>query len=225
MKSFTGRNFETRTLRFFVFGSLFCLPWFWFVHFYNIRKFCASSVVPNFCQSLNGSPVKFHLSPIWNASEVTILELECCGFLHFEVYLVSDNFMFLFFSIWKFCAPSVDFKEKNSKFKNIYIFLFFFLKRIRRSKYKQQRILKVLISYKMQKFAMLFLQNCDLWSVFYKHQNFEFFKKTRKLSIIQKKSHESKHSDFFNVLHLSSKFQSFRFNNKKNLKLNRSPNR
>ena len=34
---------------------------------------------------------------LWNASEVTILELERCGFLHFEVYLVSDNFMFLFF--------------------------------------------------------------------------------------------------------------------------------
>ena len=34
---------------------------------------------------------------LWNASEVTILEQERCGFLHFEVYLVSNNFLFLFF--------------------------------------------------------------------------------------------------------------------------------
>ena len=72
------------------------------------------------------------------------------------------------------------------------------------------------------KFAMLFLQNCDLWSVFNKHQNFEFFKKTRKLCIIEKKkSHESKH--FFHILHLSSKFHSFRFNNKENSKTESVP--
>ena len=40
---------------------------------------------------------------------------------------------------------------------------------------------------------MIFLQNCDLWSVFNKHQNFEFSKKLENYASY-KKSHESKHS-------------------------------
>ena len=109
-------------------------------------------MVPNFCQSLNGSPVKFHLSPFemfqrsqfWSKNVVFFL-----FFLHFEVYLVSNNFLSLFFSIRKFCVLSVDFFPFFRNFqKNI--FFNFFLKRIRCSKYKQQGILKVLISYQMQ---------------------------------------------------------------------------
>ena len=143
-------------------------------------------------------------------------------FLHFEVYLASDKFFLFLFFIQKFCASSVDFFRFLSKFsKNI--FFKFFLKRIRCSKYKQQGFVKVLISYTKCKIAMLVLQNCDLWSVFNKHQNFEFLKKkTRKLCIMQKKITRIK-TFFFHVLHLSSKFLSFSFDNKKILKLNRSP--
>ena len=65
---------------------------------------------------------------------------------------------------------------------------------------------------------MLYLQNCDLSRVFNKHQNFEIFKKIKNYASYKKKSHESK-TTFFHILHLSSKFQTFRFNNKKKKKL------
>ena len=62
--------------------------------------------VPNF----KWLSCKVHLSPFEMLhSEVAILELERCGFLPFEVYLVPNSFSFLFFSILKFFAPSVDF--------------------------------------------------------------------------------------------------------------------
>ena len=78
------------------------------------------------CQTFNGSPVKFHLSPFEMLhSEVTILELERCGFLPFEVYLVPNN-SFLFFSIRTFFAPSVDFFKKNffQNFQKLYLNFF-----------------------------------------------------------------------------------------------------
>ena len=63
---------------------------------------------------------------LWNASDVTVLELERCGILHFEVYLVSDNFLFLFFSIRKFCAPSVElFSIFFQNFQKLYFLIFF----------------------------------------------------------------------------------------------------
>ena len=34
------------------------------------------------------------------------------------------------------------------------------------------------------KFAMLYHQNCDMWSVFNKHQKFEFFQKTKNYALI-----------------------------------------
>ena len=69
---------------------------------------------------------------------------------------------------------------------------------------------------------MFFLQNCDLWSVFNKHHNFEFLKKkTRKLCIIQKIPRIK--TFFFHILHLSSKIQRFRLNNKKNSKTESVP--
>ena len=48
---------------------------------------------------------------------------------------------------------------------------------------------------------MLFLQNCDLWSVFNKHQNFLRFKKKLENYASYKKSHESKHS--FSTFYIS----------------------
>ena len=83
------------------------------------------------------------------------MELERCGFLHFEVYLVSDNFLLLFFSIREFCAPSVDFFQFSKN-----IFFTFFLKRIRCSKYKQQKNFEGTNKLPNAKFAILFLQTC-----------------------------------------------------------------
>ena len=148
-----------------------------------------------FCQSLNGSP-GFPVT-LWNASEVTILDLERCGFLHFEVYSVSDNFLFLFFSIRKFCAPSVNFFQFFSKFWKYIFFIHFFLKRIRRSRRNFEGTNKL----PNAEFAMLFLQNSDLWSIFNNHQNFEFFKKNSKTMHHTKQSHESKHS--FSTFYIS----------------------
>ena len=70
---------------------------------------------------------KVHLSPFEMLhSEVTILELERCGFLPFEVYLVPNSFLFLFFSIRKFFAPSVDFSSIFSRnFQKLYFLIFF----------------------------------------------------------------------------------------------------
>ena len=60
---------------------------------------------------------------LWNASEVTILEQERCGFLHFEVYLVTNNSLFLFFfSNGKFCASSENFF--HFFFRKIYFYFF-----------------------------------------------------------------------------------------------------
>ena len=62
---------------------------------------------------------------LWNASEVTILEQERCGFLHFEVYLVSNNSLFLFCFKWEILRFI---RELFSFFLNFekYIFFFFF---------------------------------------------------------------------------------------------------
>ena len=51
--------------------------------------------------------------------------------------------------------------------------------------------MKIVISYQMQKTAMFYLQNCDLWNFFKKYQNFEFKKKRNSNSMHRtKKSHE-----------------------------------
>ena len=62
---------------------------------------------------------------LWNASEVTILEQERWVFLHFEVYLVSNNSLFLFFSNGKFCASSENFFHFFLISKNIFLIFFF----------------------------------------------------------------------------------------------------
>ena len=150
------------------------------------------------------------------------MDLERCGFLHFEVYLVSDNFLFLFFSIRKFCAPSVNFFQFFFRnFENIYFFIHFFLKRIRRSKYKQQGILKVLISYQMQNLQCFFckIPTCEAFLITTKI----CFSKKKLENYASYKTIPQIKTFFFHVLHLSSEFQSFRFNNKKNLKLKWSP--
>ena len=89
------------------------------------------------------------------------------SFLHFEVFLVPNNSLFLFFSIRKFCSPFVDFFLFFLKIFKNYIFLNFFLKRIRCSKYKQG-----IVKEPNAKFAMLFLRNCDLLNVFNKYRNY-----------------------------------------------------
>ena len=50
-----------------------------------------------------------------------------------------------------------------------------------------RRCVEVLISYQMQKTAMFYLQNCDLWILFKNGQNLEFSEKTMHR---RKKSHE-----------------------------------
>ena len=163
-----------------------------------------------FCQSLNGSPVKFDIFTLWNASEVTILELERCGFLHFEVYLVSDNFLFLFFRFFFFL-----------NFQKLYFFTFF-LKRIRCSKYKQQGIVKVLISYQMQNLQCSFykITTCEAFSI--NTKILSFLKKLENYASYKKKSRESKHC--FSSFYISlPNFKAFGSIIKKNLKLNRSP--
>ena len=172
---------------------LFCS---FFIFWENLvfRPWCQT-----FCQSLNGSP-GFPVI-LWNASEVTILDLERCGFLHFEVYLVSDNFLFLFFSIRKFCAPSVNFFQFFSKFWKKIFFIHFFLKRIRCSKYKQQGILKVLISYQMQNLQCSFckIATCEAFLITTKILSFS--KKKSETMHHTKQSHESKHS--FSTFYIS----------------------
>ena len=116
---------------------------FLFLEAYSVFFVCAvhflSSKILCFIRGAKLLPIFKWLSckvssvTIWNASQVTILELERCVFLHFEVYLVSDYFLFLFFSIRKFCAGLFQIFSKFSK----NIFIKKFLKRIRCSKYKQ----------------------------------------------------------------------------------------
>ena len=110
-------------------------------------------------------------------------------FFYFEIYLVSNNFLFLFFSIRKFCTPSVDFFQffffKFSK----NIFLNFFLKRIRCSKYKQG-IFKVLISYQMQNLQCSFYKivTCEVFLINTKILSFSK-KNLKTMHHAKKKSH------------------------------------
>ena len=77
------------------------------------------------CQTLNGFP-KVHLSPFEMLhSEVTILELERGGFLPFEVYLIPNSFLFLFFSIRKFFRFIRGlFSIFSRNFQKLYFFIF-----------------------------------------------------------------------------------------------------
>ena len=175
---------------------------------------------PNFCQSLNGSPVKFHLSPFEVLQRSQFWSLNVAFFLHFEVYLVSDNFLFLLFQFGNFALHPWTLSI-FSKFKKK-IFLIFFLKRIRCSKYKQQGIVKVLISYQIQNLQCSLYKIATYEAFLINTKILSFSKKLENYASYKKKIPRIK-TFFFHVLHLSSKFKSFRFNNKKNLKLNRSP--
>ena len=147
---FTGRNFEAikrcgflllETYSVFHNSVLFI---FFFFFFFNSKILCfvrGAKLLRNF----KWLSCKVSSVTLWNASEVTILEQERCGFLHFEVYLVMNNSLFLFFFKWeilRFIRELFSFFF----FRKIY---FFFLKRIICSKYKQQGIVKVLISYQI----------------------------------------------------------------------------
>ena len=133
------------------------------------------------------------------------MELERCVFLDLEVYLVFHNsLLFIFFN--SDILSSI--RELFSFFSlNFRIFLLFFLRRIRCSKYKQQGIVKVLISYQMQNFlcSIFIIVTCEAFLI-----------NTKILSFFK--------TFFFHILHLCSEFQSFRYNNKNIFfKLNRSP--
>ena len=69
-----------------------CCLFFW------IRKFSASPLVPNFCQTLNGSLEKFHISPLKCFRGHNFGARRLCFFMHFEVYLVFHNSLFIFFN-------------------------------------------------------------------------------------------------------------------------------
>ena len=62
---------------------------------------------------------------LWNASEVTFWSLNVTVFLHLEVYLGSDNFLFFFFFFNSKILHSIrGLFSFFSKFKKIYFFLF-----------------------------------------------------------------------------------------------------
>ena len=86
-----------------ILSSIILCSLFW------IRKFCASSVVPNFCETLNGFPVKFHLSPFEMLQRSQFWNKNVAVFCNFEVYIVSNNSLFYFVSNGKFCASSENF--------------------------------------------------------------------------------------------------------------------
>ena len=81
-------------------------------------------MVPNFCETLNGSPVKFHLSPFEMLQRSQFWNKNVAVFLHFEVYLVSNNSLFLFFFKWEILHFI---RELFSFFLNfeIYIYIYF----------------------------------------------------------------------------------------------------
>ena len=152
----------------------------------------------------------FHL---WKLSQVAILKLEHCVFFFAFgslLFCTFTNKWSLFFSIRKirkFYASSAAFFQKRS----ITVFFLIFLKWIRYLKSKHHSFVKVQISYQMQKNAMFYLQNCDLWKKWNKHLNFHFFKKSQKLWLEEKKNSWIK-TTVFHLLHLCPKFQSPRFN-------------
>ena len=112
------------------------------------------------------------------------MELERCGFLELEVYLVFHNSLLFIFSIRNFCAPFVNFFQNFQKY--IFIFFQFFLKRIRRLKYKQQGNVKVPISYQMQNLQCSIFKIATCEAFFTNTKILSFSKKTRKLCIMQK---------------------------------------
>ena len=82
---------------FMFFGSLFYLPYFSVVNFINSKIFAfvrAAKLLTNF----KWLSCKVSFYTLWNASEVTILKLERCGFLHSVIYLVFHySLLFIFF--------------------------------------------------------------------------------------------------------------------------------
>ena len=143
------------------------------------------------------------------------MELEHCVFLDLEVYLVIHNsllFIYFFFisKIWRFIRGlfSIFFlkKKKNCQF---------FLKQIRCSKYKQQGIVKVSISYQIQNLqcSIFKIATCEAFLISTKILSFSTKKKLKLASyaLYKKKSK----TFFFHILYLSSNlFQSFRsYNN------------
>ena len=94
---------------------------------------------------------------LWNASEVTILEQERCGFLHFEVYLVTNNSLFLFFFKWEILRFI---RELFLYFFEKYIYIFSGTDYM--FEIKTTRNFEGTNKLPNLKFAMLYLQNCDL---------------------------------------------------------------
>ena len=60
----------------------------------------------------------------------------------------------------------------------------------------------------MQNTAMFYLQNCDLWNLIKKYQNFDFFQEKQKTMHPTKKKNIQWLRTLFHILHLCTKFQS-----------------
>ena len=98
-----------------VFNNSALLIFFFFFNSKILCFVCGAKLLRNF----KWLSCKVSSVTLWNASEVTILEQERCGFLHFEVYLVTNN-SFLFFFKWEILRFIRE------------VFSFFFLKKIYR---------------------------------------------------------------------------------------------
>ena len=118
------------------------------------------------------SIVKYHFSPL-KVFTSRNFEDRTLRFLRLQAYFILPQFFVAFFSIRKFCSSSADSFQKIRIF-----FLLFFRKLIRYSKYKLQVIVKVLISYQMQK------QQCSIFKV---TTCDDFLKNTKILSFSKKK--------------------------------------
>ena len=108
----------------------------------------------------------------------------------------------------------MEFLKKNSIF-FLNIFFKYFLKRIRCSKYKQQGIVKVLIRYKIRNLQCSFFKIATCEAVLINTKILSFWKK---LKTMHHTKNPMNQNILFHILHLSSKIQSLRFNNKKNSK-------
>ena len=73
----------------------------------------------------------------------------------------------------------------------MYFFFIFIENEFGIRKINKQEIVEVQISYQMQKIAMFYLQNCDLWNLFKNYKIFEFFQKKKKTMHRTKKKKKS----------------------------------
>ena len=90
------------------------------------------------------------LFQLWKVSQVAILKVEHCSFMHLEFYSFFYKtmwfiFYFFFFFIWIFFSSPYTLKKQNV------MYFQFFLKWTRYSKNKPQGFMKILTSYQMEK--------------------------------------------------------------------------